>query len=40
MLYDTLRGNFGLGVDYGVEVNCDSFTEVIDRVGGVDITLT
>ena len=40
MLYDTLRENFGVVVDYGVEVNFDSFTEVIDRVGGVDITLT
>lgn len=40
MLYDTLRENFGVVVDYGVEVNFNSFTEVIDRVGGVDITLT
>lgn len=40
MLYDTLRENFGVVVDYGVEVNFDSFTEVIDLVGGVDITLT
>ena len=35
MLYDTLRENFGVVVDYGVEVNFNSFTEVIDRVGGV-----
>ena len=40
MLYDTLRESFGVVVDYGVEVNFNSFTEVIDRVGGVDITLT
>lgn len=40
MLYDTLRENFGVVVDYGVEVNFNSFTEVIDQVGGVDITLT
>ena len=26
--------------DYGVEVNFNSFAEVIDQVGGVDITLT
>ena len=40
MLYDTLRESFGVVVDYGVEVNFNSFTEVIDRVVGVDITLT
>lgn len=40
MLYDTLRENFGVVVDYGVEVDFESFTEVIDQVGGVDITLT
>ena len=40
MLYDTLRESFGVVVDYGVEVNFNFFTEVIDRVGGVDITLT
>ena len=40
MLYDTLRESFGVVVDYGVEVNFNSFTEVIDRVGGVDITMT
>ena len=40
MLYDTLRDNFGVVVDYGVEVNFNSFAEVIDQVGGVDITLT
>ena len=40
MLYDTLRENFGVVVDYGVEVNFNSFAEVIDQVGGVDITLT
>ena len=39
MLYDTLRESFGVVVDYGVEVNFNSFTEVIERVGGVDITL-
>ena len=40
MLYDTLRENFGVVVDYGVEVNFNSFPQVIDQVGGVDITLT
>ena len=40
MLYVSLRENFGVGVDYGVEVNFNSFAEVIDQVGGVDITLT
>lgn len=40
MLYETLRENFGVVVDYGVEVNFGSFAEVIDQVGGVDITLT
>lgn len=40
MLYDTLSQNFGVVVDYGIEVDFTAFTEIIDKVGGVDVTLT
>lgn len=40
MLYETLSQNFGVVVDYGIEVDFTAFTEIIDKVGGVDVTLT
>ena len=40
VLYDTLEYNFGVSVDKGVAVNFESFPEVIEAVGGVDVELT
>lgn len=39
-LYDTLEYNFGVRVDQGIAVNFESFQEVVDAVGGVDVELT
>ena len=39
-LYDTLEYNFGVEVNQGVAVNFQSFTKVVDAVGGVDIELS
>lgn len=39
-LNDTLEYNFGVRSDYNVEVDFDGFTDVINLVGGVGITLT
>lgn len=36
----TLKNNFGIEVDYNVEVNFEAFTKVIDVLGGVRIDLT
>lgn len=36
----TLEYNFGVQVDYNVEVDFDGFQEIIDLMGGVDIELT
>lgn len=38
--YDTLEYNFGIRPDYGVAVNFETFKDVIDMVGGIDIELT
>ena len=35
-----LKDNFGIEVDYNVEVSFDSFIKMIDYIGGVDIDLT
>ncbi len=40
LLNKTLERNFGVYVDGNVEVDFDAFTEVIDLLGGVEITLT
>lgn len=40
LLYETFEDNFGVHIDYGVAVNFDGFTKIIDILGGVDITLT
>ena len=40
LLNETLRVNFGVYVDANVEVDFFGFTEIIDLLGGVDITLT
>ena len=36
----TLEYNFGVSVDYNVEVDFDGFQKIIDLMGGVDIELT
>ena len=36
----TMRENFGVEVDYNVEVSFDSFIRIIDFIGGIDIELT
>lgn len=40
LLYDTLKLNLGLEFDNYVLVNFDSFENIIDQLGGVDVTLT
>jgi len=39
LLNQTLEKNFGIVVDGNVEVNFDSFVEVVDILGGVDVEL-
>lgn len=38
-LIKTIKTNFGISVDGYVLVNFDSFQEIVDAVGGIDITL-
>ncbi len=40
LMNSTLKQNFGVFVDGNVEVDFDGFTEIIDMLGGVEITLT
>lgn len=40
MLNVTIQNNFGIEIDGNVEVSFDSFTEVIDFLGGMEIDLT
>lgn len=40
MLNKCLEMNFGVVVDYNIEVNFSGFTEIVDLMGGVDIELT
>lgn len=40
LLYKTLLENFGVKVDGYAEVNFDAFVNVIDKIGGVEVTLT
>lgn len=40
MLDQCLLDNFGIQVDYNVEVDFDSFVVVVDAVGGIDMELT
>lgn len=40
LLYETYYETFGLNIDYGVAVNFDGVTKIVDIVGGVDIKLT
>lgn len=36
----TLYNNFGIEVDYNIEIDFDAFMELIDTLGGLDIELT
>ena len=40
LLYNTLKENFGVTVNGGIEVDFGGFTQLIDLIGGVDIYLT
>ena len=40
MLYGVLEENFGVHVDGGIEVDFTAFEQIIDLLGGVDISLT
>lgn len=40
LLYKTLAENFGIQVDGYAEVNFDAFVNVIDAIGGIEVTLT
>lgn len=40
LLDATIEQNFGIVVDYNVEVNFNGFIDAVDKVGGVDVELT
>lgn len=40
LLDQTISENFGIEIDYNVGVNFEGFQEVVDQLGGIDITLT
>ncbi len=40
LLNATIYKNFGLTIDGNIEVDFSGFTKIIDRIGGVDISLT
>lgn len=40
LLYETIADNFGIQMDGYAEVNFDAFVNVIDKLGGVELTLT
>ncbi len=40
LLYETIAENFGIQMDGYAEVNFDAFVNVIDEIGGVELTLT
>ncbi|MBQ7415412.1 MAG: LCP family protein [Oscillospiraceae bacterium] len=40
LLNETLKVNFGVEVDGNLEINYEQFVEIIDMLGGVEITLT
>lgn len=40
LLYDTIEQNFDLKIDGYCLVNFDAFEKIIDKIGGVEITLT
>lgn len=40
LLYKTIAENFGIRMDGYAEVNFDAFVNVIDKLGGIEVTLT
>lgn len=40
LLDQTISQNFGIEIDFNVGVNFDGFEQVVDQLGGIDITLT
>ena len=40
LLYEVMQVNFGITIDGGIEVNFESFKDIVDLIGGVDIELT
>ncbi|MCC8136594.1 MAG: LCP family protein [Clostridiales bacterium] len=40
LLDEVIEKNFGVSIDYNVEIDFDGFQDVIDLLGGVDIELT
>ena len=39
-LYGFIVQNFGVVIDYNVEVNFNGFKDIVDKVGGIDVDLT
>ena len=40
LLYETMYQNFGITVDGGFEVDFEGFSDIVDTLGGVDVTLS
>ena len=40
LLDATIEQNFGVVIDYNVEVNFNGFKDIVDKVGGIDVDLT
>lgn len=40
LLDETIKKNFGIVIDRNIEVDFTAFTTIIDKIGGVDISLT
>jgi len=40
LMDQTVSKNFGIEIDYNVGVNFDGFEQVVDQLGGIDVTLT
>lgn len=40
LLDQTISENFGVAIDYNVEVNFSGFKDIVDTLGGVDVELT
>ncbi len=40
LLFDAMKRNFGITCDYGVVVNFSSFEQIINTLGGVDLSFT
>lgn len=40
LLNETIENNFGITIDYNLEVDFNGFVEIFDYIGGVDVNLT